>query len=88
MQDPVRERSRLAWQCRRGMRELDLMLLAFLDHSNGYACLDESARQAFIHLLDYPDQVLLEILMGRQQPADTEVADVAQRIRRTAGPDT
>lgn len=73
---------RLRWQCRRGMRELDLLLLQFLDR--GYAGLDAGAAQAFARLLDSPDALLLEWLLGRQIPSDKEVADVVQRIRRCA----
>lgn len=74
------ELNRLRWQCRRGMRELDLLLLQFLD--SGYAGLDARAAQAFTRLLDCPDALLLEWLLGRQLPSDKEVADVVQRIRR------
>lgn len=74
--------NRLRWQCRRGMRELDLLLLQFLD--NGYAKLDKAAAQAFIRLLECPDALLLEWLLGRQRPSDKEVADVVQRIRGAA----
>lgn len=74
--------NRLRWQCRRGMRELDLLLLQFLD--TGYADLDTTGAQAFLRLLDCPDALLLEWLLGRQRPSDKEVADVVQRIRGTA----
>ncbi|MBI5041669.1 MAG: succinate dehydrogenase assembly factor 2 [Gammaproteobacteria bacterium] len=74
------EINRLRWQCRRGMRELDLLLLQFLD--SGYADLDANATLAFNRLLDCPDALLLEWLLGRQLPSDKEVADVVQRIRR------
>lgn len=76
------ELNRLRWQCRRGMRELDLLLLRFLD--SGHAELDADAARAFVRLLDCPDALLLEWLLGRQLPSDKEVADVVQRIRSTA----
>ena len=75
------EINRLRWQCRRGMRELDLLLLQFLD--NGYAELDANAVLVFNRLLDCPDALLLEWLLGRQRPSDKDVADVVQRIRRS-----
>lgn len=76
------ELNRLRWQCRRGMRELDLLLLQFLD--SGYADLDATAVRAFARLLECPDALLLEWLLGRQRPSDKEVANVVQHIRRAA----
>ena len=76
------EFNRLRWQCRRGMRELDLLLLEFLD--SGYRGLDAAAAQVFARLLECPDALLLEWLLGRQIPSDKDVADVVQRIRRSA----
>lgn len=73
--------NRLRWQCRRGMRELDLLLLQFLDA--GYADLDADAARVFTRLLDCPDALLLEWLLGRQTPSDKDVADVVQRIRHS-----
>jgi antitoxin CptB len=76
------QKARLYWQCRRGMRELDLLLQEFLDH--GWSGLSPPARAAFVRMLDYPDALLLEYLMGRRVPSDREVADVVVRIRSPA----
>ena len=73
---------RLAWQCRRGMRELDELLLGFM--ACGYAGLDTDGREAFETLLAYPDAVLLELLMGRMTPADKDAAGIVRAIRDTA----
>ncbi len=78
------QRARLLWQCRRGMLELDAMLQAFMDKV--YDDLDELQQRAFERLLQTPDQLLLEYLMGRTIPIDKEVADVARRIHESAGP--
>lgn len=75
-------RNRLAWQCRRGMRELDELLNRFL--LQRYSNLDSLQQQAFTRLLGYPDDVLLELLMGRMAPADKDVAHIVQEIRNTA----
>jgi len=82
--DPQRSRNRLAWQCRRGMRELDVLLKGFLEQR--YEQLDALERDSFARLLDYPDAVLLEWLMGRMVPADKDVASIVQDIRHTATP--
>lgn len=76
------ELSRLRWQCRRGMLELDLFLMSFLD--KGYVDAAEPEKQAFQRLLKTPDQQLLELLMGREESEDREVADVINKVRATA----
>ena len=83
-QDISSERNRLSWQCRRGMRELDEMLGLYLDRA--YAGLDESGRACFSRLLDYPDSLLLEVLMGRMIPTDTDVAHLVHNIRNSVAP--
>lgn len=74
--------SRLRWGCRRGMRELDLLLLVFLDRA--YAAQPQNTRAAFRRLLRIPDPLLLEWLLGRCIPPDPELAHVVAEIRRTA----
>jgi antitoxin CptB len=78
------EYNRLAWQCRRGMRELDELLHGFL--ATRYTALDTGGQRAFNTLLGYPDSVLLELLMGRMIPADRDIANLAQEIRNAAAP--
>ena len=75
------DQNRLSWQCRRGMRELDELLMGFL--SLRYSSLDHAEQKTFESLLDYPDAVLLELLMGRMTPADRDVANIVQEIRNT-----
>ena len=82
MSEEDREQARLHWQCRRGMRELDLLLEDFL--RGRYADLDEPERRAFRRLLECPDALLLEYLLGRQPPSDREVARVVEYIRAPA----
>ena len=83
MSETDEQRARLLWQCRRGMRELDLMLRAFVDAR--YDTLNAEDLARLEQLLAYPDQVLLEILMGRQPPADPALAELARAIRESAG---
>jgi succinate dehydrogenase flavin-adding protein (antitoxin of CptAB toxin-antitoxin module) len=66
------------------MLELDLLLRDFLD--SGFQDLDEAGQQLFDRMLDYPDAVLLEWLMGRIRPTDKDVAQIVDNIRSaTAG---
>ncbi len=71
--------ARLSWQCRRGMLELDILLQGFLQRE--FANLDTEQIQALERLLEMPDQLLLEYLMGRTIPIDKEVVDIVQHIR-------
>jgi len=78
------DKDRLRWRCRRGMLELDLLLNAFLDQ--GFQLLDPGEQSVFQHLLDYSDQTLLEMLMGRMVPADKETVHVIGKIRSSLRP--
>ena len=80
------ESDRLRWRCRRGMLELDELLVPFFDQR--YAELDDAERIAFERLLEYPDQVLLEVLMERMSPSDPSIAHVVTEIRRAVIPAT
>jgi antitoxin CptB len=72
------ELRRLRWQCRRGMLELDHLLLGFLDR--GYRDLDEAGRNEFHALLDHQDQDLSDWFMSRRVPDDPVVRDLVRHI--------
>jgi antitoxin CptB len=71
--------AQLRWQCRRGMRELDLLLTNYLDHDYGQA--NEQQKQAFRELLALPDPDLIDYLLGGQHPADAALAKIVSQIR-------
>jgi antitoxin CptB len=66
------------------MRELDLLLEAFLD--DGYDRLDAEEKAGFEKLLSYPDALLLDYLMGRAAPGGALAARVVAKIRGAAEP--
>ncbi len=74
------ERARLRWLCRRGMKELDEVLLHFLEYQLEGCAPDE--RAAFARLLERQDPELYAFVCGRAQPDDPLQADVLARIRR------
>lgn len=76
--DPA-DLGRLRWQCRRGMRELDELLLAFME-SRGET-LDAEERGLLARLLEYPDQLLLDWLMGQARPMDGDLARAVDMVR-------
>ncbi len=73
---------RLLWSCRRGMLELDLLLKDFI--YQGYNSLELPDRKIFKILLDYPDAVLFDLLMGKSIAADEGIASVVKKIRSIA----
>lgn len=73
------ELRRLRWRCRRGLLELDIVLKCFLD--DGYAALDVSQRQAFNDLLELPDNTLLACINKQEQPDDSRLCDVIDRLQ-------
>jgi len=77
------ERARLAWLCRRGTKELDLLLTRFLNQAWDDA--SPSTRTAFARLLEFQDPDLYALLTRRCAAPDPELADVVERIRATTG---
>ena len=66
--DPTR-RARLRWRSRRGLLENDLILTRFLDEHEIELTDDEV--DALTQLLDLSDNDLLDLLLGRTEPADS-----------------
>ncbi len=66
--DPTR-RARLRWRSRRGLLENDLILTRFLDAYEIEMTDDEV--DALTQLLDLSDNDLLDLLLGRTEPADS-----------------
>lgn len=77
------ELSRLRWRCRRGMRELDLLLERFLD--SGYQRLDETERARFDALLDEQDDTLFGWFYQGEVPDDAGMARLVECIRSDFG---
>lgn len=73
-------RSAVKWRCRRGMRELDILLAGFLE--KGFDALDDDALTRLDAMLAAPDQDILAWLSGAHPPPP-EHADIVRRIRAT-----
>lgn len=71
---------RLRWACRRGMRELDVLMTRYLERDFPRASSPE--RDAFIRLLGLQDPQLARYLLAGERPADTDLAAVVARIRQ------
>src|SRR5690606_34580027 len=74
-----REQRRLAWRCRRGMKELDLLLSAWLQQHWVDASADE--RAAFECFLDLPDPLIAAYVLGRDVPPEPALRSLVDRLR-------
>ena len=74
--------SRLRWQCRRGMRELDALLLGYLECC--YPAADAGEKSAFRALLALPDSRLIDYLLLGNAVGEPELTDVVRCIRSRA----
>lgn len=81
--DERTEFNRLYWHSRRGMLEIDVMLMPFTKHH--YLTLNADDRAAYRKLLDCEDQDIWEWLRGFELPDDAELARIILRVRGAVG---
>lgn len=74
---------RLWWGSRRGMLELDLILLPFLE--NIYPGLEQADKESYWKLLESQDQDLYAWFMKRADPADTSLQRIVDIVRANTG---
>lgn len=77
---PEREFSRLRWRCRRGMREIEELLVGYLEHD--YLASSPAERAAFEQLLELQDPEILGYLVGRHTPPEEALQRVIASVRR------
>jgi antitoxin CptB len=77
--------ARLRWRCRRGMRELDALLLKFVDANA--AQLTEGEIACFEAILELPDPTLHAYLLGSNAPPNEPTAALIERIRASVDAD-
>ena len=78
--------ARLRWRCRRGMRELDALLIGFVDRC--VTDFTDAEIAAFEGVLELPDPVLHSYLLGRSAPNDSATAELIERIRASVDPES
>ena len=76
--------ARLKWRCRRGMRELDAVLTAFVE-AEGDRLVDADIT-CFEAILELPDPTLHAYLLARSAPDDPATAALIVRIRANHRP--
>ena len=73
------EARRLLWRCRRGMKELDVLLERFARGELRAAGPEQ--RQILARFLELPDPLLVDYLLGQVIPPEPELAALTLRIR-------
>ena len=71
--------SQIRWRCRRGMLELDIWLMRYVDRSFEQASPEE--QQLFLILLNLPDPELSACLLGQQTVVNSDLAELINKIR-------
>ncbi len=72
--------ARLRWRCRRGMKELDLLLGDWLERR--WPLADAARRHSFQWLLEQPDPEIASWLIGGLRPPDAGHAALVDDIVR------
>ena len=71
--------AKLRWQCRRGTKELDYLLLRYVDSE--YALADAEEKALFIDLLAQEDDQLILTLLGDLEVATAEMKALIGKVR-------
>lgn len=71
--------AKIKWSCRRGMLELDKILLDFVNKE--FEALSDTKKEAFVKLLDNSDTQLYKWFIGDSLPTEYEFQDLVLCIR-------
>ncbi len=71
--------SQLKWQCRRGVKELDLVLGTYLREH--YEQADDSEKASFVNLLQMEDPLLFDLLLGNIASTNKNQAILIKKLR-------
>ena len=78
MSDSQTARNRLRWRSRRGMRELDLLLVPFFDEA--FDGLPAATQDVYVRLLEQDDPDLFFWFSEKAVPEDPELAALVRHI--------
>lgn len=72
-------RFRIEWECRRGMRELDKMIMPF--YQEYFDSLTDVQQQTFVEMLSYTDPELFRWFMNQDTPPTEALQQMVNLIR-------
>jgi len=73
----------LVWRCRRGVRELDVLLTQFL--ASDYDRLSVDKQADFQRMLEVQDPVIMDWLFGKYDSEDAGVQAIVERLKVLSG---
>lgn len=73
------KKSRILWRCRRGIKEMDIVLQDFI--KNSYDELNNENKSAFSKLLEEQDLDILNWILGKDKPEDKTLIEIIKKIR-------
>lgn len=77
------DKNRLFWGSRRGMLELDLVLMPFVE--NIYDTLAQEDKERYWKLLECEDQDMFGWFLRREDPQDAELKRIVEIVRSHTG---
>lgn len=69
---------KIRWRCRRGVRELDVLLTRFLDQT--YDSLSNSQKIAFCKLLEVQDPIIMDWIFARSSSDEKDVQEIVKQL--------
>jgi antitoxin CptB len=79
------ELGKLLWRCRRGMKELDVLLTRYVEEQ--YCGAPAAHQEAFRTLLEAPDMVIYGYLLRQHRPPTASLSSLIERITGRASDD-
>ena len=71
-------KKKILWQCRRGLWELDAILIPFVERR--FDELDSDNKGLFKELLSYEDIEIFDLLVNKKDPKDTRMKPLVSKI--------
>ena len=71
-------KKKILWQCRRGLWELDAILIPFVEKN--FDDLDSNNQNLFKKLLSYEDVEVFDLLVNQKEPLDANIKPLVDII--------
>lgn len=74
-------KKKILWQCRRGLWELDAILIPFVERN--FDDLDSENKTLFTELLSYEDIEVFDLLVNKINPKDKQMKPLVELILKS-----